>query len=117
MYERHKGVPSTRFRDLADLLLISQREPLDGASVRVALTSEAVRRRNLGTDLLLPEQFVIPGPSWAGGYPAAAEMVAGLQGCRSLSDAAQAAEKFITPILACTPIGRWDPGTTSWSLG
>ncbi|MEU8271181.1 nucleotidyl transferase AbiEii/AbiGii toxin family protein [Sphaerisporangium sp. NPDC049002] len=34
MYERHRGTASSRFRDLADLLLISQRERLNGAAVQ-----------------------------------------------------------------------------------
>lgn len=115
IYERHRGAASSRFRDLADLLLISQRERLNGASVQVA-TSEARRRINLGTDLVLPDTFTVPDPSWTTGYPVAAAQVVGLRGCLSLTDAQAAAEVFITPILAGTSAGHWNPQTSEWSV-
>lgn len=69
MYEWHgRGIPSTRYRDLADLLLISQQETLVGADILVAMASERQRRSARGTDLRLPEKFEIPDwASWNGG--------------------------------------------------
>ncbi len=115
MYERHRGTASSRFRDLADLLLISQRERLNGAAVQVALSSEARRRIGLGVDLTLPDTFVVPDPSWITGYPIAATQVVGLQGCLSMNDAQIAAEVFITPILAGRSVGHWNPQRSVWS--
>ncbi|WP_344919912.1 nucleotidyl transferase AbiEii/AbiGii toxin family protein [Streptosporangium oxazolinicum] len=115
MYERHQGAASSRFRDLADLLLISQKESLSGAAVHIALDSEVRRRTGLGMDLTLPDRFVFPAPSWDRGYPTAAAEVVGLRGCLSLADAQVAAEAFITPILTGASLGRWNPHTSAWS--
>ncbi|MEU8202640.1 nucleotidyl transferase AbiEii/AbiGii toxin family protein [Streptosporangium sp. NPDC049046] len=116
MYERHQGVASSRFRDLADLLLISQREGLHGAAVQIALKSEVHRRTGMGTDLTLPDRFTVPDSSWIKGYPTAAAEVVGLRGCLSLVDAQVAADRFITPILAGTSVGRWNPRSAVWSM-
>jgi len=112
MHERSSGPdsPSTRFRDLADLLLISQREAIEGRAVQFALSVEVPRRRALGTKLTLPTSFQVPDPvSWAQKYPTAAAEVTGLRGCRTLDEASAAAEVFITPLLAADDPGAWDP--------
>lgn len=118
MYEWHgKGTPSTRYRDLADLLLISQREALVGTEVLAAIASERHRRPARGIDLRLPEKFEIPDTaSWTGGYAKAARDVKGLVGCRTLVQAAAAAEVFVTPLLGSTDPGFWDPAMPGWHL-
>jgi hypothetical protein len=80
MYERHlrvegEPVASTRYRDLADLLLISQSSQVDGAAVQAALQSEVARRTALGKVVLtLPERFEVPDPAtWELGYPPGGE--------------------------------------------
>ncbi|NAS22282.1 nucleotidyl transferase AbiEii/AbiGii toxin family protein [Herbidospora sp. NEAU-GS84] len=115
MYELHRGIASSRWRDLADLLLISQRERLNGRAVRIALDSEILRRTGLGLDLRVPEKFRVPGPSWERGYESVAGDVSGLRGCRSLAEAGAAADAFITPILSRPDPGEWDPVASMWS--
>ncbi|MEO3813000.1 nucleotidyl transferase AbiEii/AbiGii toxin family protein [Sphaerisporangium sp. B11E5] len=114
MYEHRRGIASTRFRDLADILLVSQRERLDGAAVRLALSTEVRRRIALGTDVRLPARFTVPDPGWRLGYPKAAQEVIGLQGCRSLAEAQAAADAFLTPLLSGPPPGTWQPGAARW---
>lgn len=62
MYERHgeEGIPSSRYRDLVDLLLIALREDIDGAELQRALRCEANRRRARGVNLSLPRTFEVP---------------------------------------------------------
>lgn len=121
MYEKHErwggeSVASTRFRDLGDLLLISQQETVEGHAVQIALASEVRRRRANGVDLRLPVVFEIPDrDSWARGYPTAAKDLNGLRGCRTLNDAAAAADVFITPLLAATDPGIWQPADARWA--
>lgn len=121
MYEMHArdsgpDSPSTRFRDLADLLLISQKEVIEGHAVQFALSVEVPRRRELGTRLTLPDSFQVPDPvSWTEKYPAAAAEVTGLRGCRTLDEATGAAEVFITPLLATGDPGVWDPAAAHWT--
>jgi Nucleotidyl transferase AbiEii toxin, Type IV TA system len=116
MYEWHSGTPSSRYRDLADLLLISQRERLDSTAIQAALNSEIDRRLQLNVDLRIPGTFTVPGPSWQTGYPAQANEVTGLRGCRTLEEATRAAERFLTPLLTFTATPHtWDPTTVTWS--
>lgn len=117
MYERHKGSPSSRYRDLADILLISQRENVDGRYAQLALRTEARRRRLTGTpgvELVLPSAFQPPGIAWPDRYPAAARQVPGLQGCRTWTEAATAAEAFLTPLLAPGTPGDWNAAAAAW---
>ncbi|MGW3390738.1 nucleotidyl transferase AbiEii/AbiGii toxin family protein [Streptomyces cinereoruber] len=117
MYERHKGAPSSRYRDLADILLISQREDVDGRYAQLALRTEARRRRLTGTpgvELSLPPEFQAPGPAWPDRYPAAARQVPGLEGCLTWKEAALAAEAFLSPLLAPGPSGNWNAADAAW---
>jgi hypothetical protein len=117
MYERHKGSPSSRYRDLADILLISQRENVDGRYAQLALRTEARRRRLTGApgvELVLPPAFQPPGPAWPDRYPAAARQVPGLEGCTTWKEAAMAAEAFLTPLLAPGPPGDWNATAAAW---
>ncbi|MCP3768672.1 nucleotidyl transferase AbiEii/AbiGii toxin family protein [Streptomyces sp. MAR25Y5] len=118
MYERHgqNGEHgSNRYRDLADLLLISQQETVPGPAVRRALRREADRRRGLGTRIVLPAAFEAPGPDWHDGYPQQAAIVLGLQGCSSFAEAAEAAEAFLDPILGEAAHGTWIPHQRAWT--
>ncbi|MFG2815637.1 nucleotidyl transferase AbiEii/AbiGii toxin family protein [Streptomyces sp. NPDC048410] len=117
MYERHgqKGeFGSNRYRDLADVLLISQQEAVP-ARVTQTLHREAERRRVNGTQVILPASFEAPGPDWHGGYPKQAALVVGLQGCRTYGEAAKAAALFIDPMLDRTARGTWNPLSATWS--
>lgn len=116
IYERHEhGGASSRFRDLADLLLISQRETIDGSAVQVAMASEVRRRRDQGTDIRLPTAFEVPDQSsWTTGYRNQAALVHGLRGCATLDEATPVAHAFLTPLLAGTNPGTWNPDTAVW---
>ncbi|MFF4652591.1 nucleotidyl transferase AbiEii/AbiGii toxin family protein [Streptomyces sp. NPDC001380] len=116
MYERHGPNGSNRYRDLADLLLISQQETIDGDHAHQALHREAERRRQLGngTTLVLPGAFQPPGPDWHAGYPKQADLVLGLCGCRTFPEAAQAAAAFIDPLLDGSVKGHWSPAHAAW---
>ncbi|MGW6203703.1 nucleotidyl transferase AbiEii/AbiGii toxin family protein [Streptomyces sp. NPDC055089] len=119
MYERHKGSPSSRYRDMADILLISQRETIDGRYAQLALRTEARRRRSTGApgiELVLPSTFQPPGPAWPDRYPAAARQVPGLEGCITWSEAAAAANTFLTPLLAPGPPGDWNAANAAWQV-
>lgn len=68
MYERHAGHPSTRYRDLVDLVLIAQSgRTLDLAPLIAALRFQEVRR-----SITLPDRLTPPEPTWATNYPAEA---------------------------------------------
>lgn len=114
LYERHGVGASSRYRDLADLLLISQQEEVNGPAVYQAIHQEAAQRRQRGTDVTLPRSFEPPGPDWHDKYPSAAALVLGLQGCRTFSEASQAAKAFLDPLLDATVTGNWNPASATW---
>ncbi|MBL3808413.1 hypothetical protein CH313_27665 [Streptomyces sp. TSRI0384-2] len=117
MYERHgenAQFASSRYRDLADLLLISQQERVHADTTRDALLREAQRRRNGGTVLLLPAAFETPNADWHTGYPKQAALVHGLNGCATLTEAATAAAAFLDPLLDGTAQGVWNPSSATW---
>lgn len=117
IYEWHANgtAASTRCRDLADILLIAQQERVNGTTVQTALSSERLRRTSIGTDLRLPGHFEIPDPTfWSTNYPSAAKEVTGLIGCRTLAEAATAADIFVTPILSASDPGLWQPTDGRW---
>ncbi|WP_326793432.1 hypothetical protein OHA79_44635 (plasmid) [Streptomyces sp. NBC_00841] len=106
---------SNRYRDLADLLLITQQETVEGRHVHEALHREADRRRGLGTTVRLPDTFESPGPDWPDNYPNQAALVLGLQGCRTFAEAGKAAEVFLNPLFDGSVAGTWNPQYGSWA--
>ena len=81
MYETHAGgTPSSRVKDLVDLIVIALSEEVDGNAAQQALRFEFQRRRKSGTNITLPAAFVVPDRrSWSGGYREGARTVIGLE--------------------------------------
>lgn len=116
MYELHAGRPSSRHKDLVDLLVIASSATLDGRTAHTALRREVHRRTAAGVDLTLPTVFTIPDRrSWDGGYRAEAANARRLDArYRTLKDAEQLADRFISPLLADQPPGTWDHTEARW---
>lgn len=118
MYERHRTalVPSTRFKDLVDLVVIAHNAAPSGELTHAALHAEVHRRRRAGGHVLLPAAFEIPDPSWVGGYRGQATKIHDLPpDCRTLASATPVADAFITPLLQDQPPpGRWTPNQLLW---
>jgi Nucleotidyl transferase AbiEii toxin, Type IV TA system len=112
MYEVHgpHGRPSTRYRDLVDILLIIGTFALDGEQAGAALAAEAARRT-----LELPRTLNSPGPGWATGYRAVARESSLDPALRDLDTALATAGACLNTLLigAATP-GRWNPTHHRW---
>jgi hypothetical protein len=110
--ERHGeygDFPSTRYRDLVDLVLIAGTQEVNAGPLRAALDSEFERR-----GLARPARFEVPKDgNWQAGYPRAAKDAPGLT-ITELADAVDLASSFLDPVLAGQAAGRWDPPTRSW---
>lgn len=107
--ERHNGNPSTRYKDLIDLVAIIRRSRIDAQLQRRALDKEATRRR-----LSLPDTFDVPDrPLWERGYRAEARRTVGLDAVK-LGDALAVVRPFLEPLLIGIADGEWDPGTRTW---
>ena len=109
--ERHgpDRYPSTRYRDLVDLVLIAQRTRPRAAELAVALRSELARR---ALDPITTMQ--VPDKGWSSGYAAEARR-AGVSGELATLDGALAlVRSLIDPVLAESVDAVWSPATASW---
>jgi hypothetical protein len=111
-YERYgeARMPSTRYRDLVDLVSIVTGASLPAKGQQAALISEFQRR-----GLLLPGTFDVPDRRlWEPGYAAEAKRSL-LARCRTLDDALVAVREYIDPLLNGTATGTWDQELRKWT--
>lgn len=102
-------MPSTRYKDLVDLVAIVTEASVGAEKQRTAIWSEAERR-----SLPRPDRFVVPDRAlWERGYRAEASRsllpVAG-----TLDEALAIVCPFADPIFEGTAAGRWDPRGCTW---
>jgi len=111
-YTRTYGVtqrPSTRPKDLVDILLIEGSSPVDASELRQAPKRTFVERSQLQPPASLPP----PPPAWAEPYGRLAREV----GVEADLDAAfSRAAAFLDPVLNGQATGHWDTGTGNWML-
>ena len=110
--QRYSGQdrPSTRFKDLVDLVAIVTEVSVSANAQLAALVSEAERR-----GMPLPATFDVPDRViWERGYAAQAGRSL-LPTARTLDEALEVVRPFIEPLLAGTTTGRWDPKRGRWS--
>lgn len=103
--------PSTRFRDLVDLVLIVTTSSLDAELTGRALRSEALRR-----NLILPEQMHAPSPQWPAGYTQIARNSSLHAELRNLDAALVRVGACLNPVLGGeVTAGYWDPQQQRWN--
>jgi hypothetical protein len=110
-YERYgqARMPSTRYRDLVDLIAIVTGTSVRAEAQRIALASEFERRQ-----LPLPETFDVPDRTlWEAGYNAEARRSLLTVG-RTLDEALPLIRRFIDPLLNGTASGPWDRDLRQW---
>jgi Nucleotidyl transferase AbiEii toxin, Type IV TA system len=102
-------MPSTRYKDLIDLVSIVRRAELDAVSTGSALVSEAGRRK-----VELPARFTVPDrPQWQLGY--AAEARRSLPRiAATLDDALAVVTPCLDPLMAGRASGTWRPARGVW---
>jgi hypothetical protein len=111
MLERHgpAQLPSTRYKDLVDLVVLTSAAQTSAEGQRKAITSEAARR-----GLTLPEAFALPDPElWTRGYAAEAGRAVRFV-TRSVTEAMDTVRPYVDPVLNGTASGVWHPETQSW---
>ena len=112
-FERYgqAGNPSTRFKDLVDLVAI-----VTGASVRAELQMAALRSVAGRRRITLPGRFAVPDRAmWERGYAAEARRSL-LPSARTLDEALAIVSPFLDPLLDSTAAGRWDPRHGEWDV-
>ncbi len=109
LVETHGDRPSTRYRDLVDLVLIATTQSVEARSLHVALLSEQKRRGlELGTGPSLPSA------QWREGYRTMAVNVPGF-GHIDADDAIAIVRQFVEPVLTGLSVGTWDPDGLEWT--
>jgi len=112
MFEPHgeRGMPSTRFKDLVDMVAIVLSVSVAADPQLLALRSEANRR-----GVALPARFSVPDRSlWARGYTAEASRSL-LPVAHTLDEALATVSPFVDPLLDGSASGTWDPEHRQWS--
>ena len=114
MYGRYGAsqMPSTRYRDLVDLVLIATTSELDALLTLQALQGETERR-----GCTLPSTIEDPDPHWRAGYSRIARESRLATALQTLDGALVATGNCLNPILSGTATGIWDPATQSWGIG
>jgi hypothetical protein len=97
-------------KDLVDILLIAELGKMNGQVLRQSLVTTFAGRRTHE----LPEHLPDPPPTWRTPF----RRLAGETGldCETLQDAANAAHRFLDPVLRTEETGTWDPMSWSWRL-
>lgn len=101
------GRPSTRPKDLIDILLIADSQSLEAAAVRDALKHAFEARARQA----LPRGLPAPPPEWAADYARLAEEV-GVE--PDLAVAFDRAAAFLDPVLSGEANGNWDAAVSGW---
>ncbi len=112
MFELHgeRGAPSTRFKDLVDLVAIVITASVEAGTQVTALRSESARR-----GITLPVRFSVPDRAlWERGYAAEAGRSL-LPVAHSLDDALATVSPFLEPLLDGSAAGTWDPEHRRWT--
>lgn len=105
-----REMPSTRYKDLVDLVAIITAASVAADRQVTALASEARRR-----GLALPTHFDVPDRQlWQRGYSAEAGRSL-LPAARTLDEALAVVRPFVDPLLIGTAVGSWDPNAGAWT--
>jgi hypothetical protein len=104
------AMPSTRYRDLADLALFAHNVNVDAKQLRSVLAAEALRR-HLQLPVAVPEP---DGPGWRSGYARVAREAPNLVE-KDLDAALIAVRGFLDPILSSKARGSWNHDALRWS--
>jgi len=106
----YNGRPSSREKDLVDLVVLAVTQDIDGAKLLRALQVEARVR-----SIELPRAFELP-PRWGAGY---AKLARGVPVCgdfQTIGEAHALARSLIEPALDGSAEGRaWNHATRAWS--
>ena len=101
--------PSTRYRDLVDLVLVATTQHIDAGELQAALLSEY---RHRGLDV--PTTVKAPDDSWEAGYTREAVKVLHLEQ-QTLGAALVVARGMLEPVLIGEANGRWSPDALKWT--
>ncbi|MDK1039571.1 MAG: nucleotidyl transferase AbiEii/AbiGii toxin family protein [Actinomycetota bacterium] len=104
----YSGRPSTRYRDLVDLVVIARTQPVEARLLSKALSSEH-RRRGIASD----EPLKLPSAAWREGYAKIASTAPNFPPLDA-DGAIELVRRLVEPIAAGRVNGEWNPMTLTW---
>jgi hypothetical protein len=108
----YDGSESSREKDLVDLVVFATTQELDGASLRIAISTESRRRQMEPFD-----HFTVPS-SWGSGYAKLSKPVPYCAAYPTVQLASDLVTRLIDPVLlGKADLGFWNPRSLSWELG
>jgi len=108
MVARYSGRPSTRYRDLVDLVVIARTQRVEAHLLREALSCEH-RRRGIASD----ETLKLPSAAWRDGYEKVASATPNFPS-PDADDAIELVRRLVGPIADSRFNGQWSPRTLQW---
>lgn len=106
---RYGNRPSSREKDLVDLVVLAVTQDIDGTALTTAIATEIPRRR-----MDPVEHFVVP-PEWGAVYSKMARKVSYCDGLETIDAATGFVSTFIDPALDGTATGRaWSHVERAW---
>lgn len=106
----HNRTPSSRYRDLVDIVLILRQVSVQAVELRRALDGELKRRK-----MNAPMRITLPGSKWTTGYRAAAKSSPLPTDLHDPAAAIELLAAFLQPILGrAIKDGSWDPSSSRW---
>lgn len=108
---RYGGRPSTRYRDLVDLVLITLTQAIEADVLHTALIAEHQRR---GADLSIP--LSLPSDDWRQGYLKIAKTVPDFE-VLDAEDAIKIVTRLVDPVIGGLRNATWDPDAQVWKRG
>ena len=103
--------PSSRERDLVDLVIMASTQPVEAKALRSAINAEA-RRRGLGQ----PTRLIVPA-AWGRVYEREARKIPVCVRHVSLESAQHLMTSFIDAVLQVDHAdGHWDPEAMNWTF-
>lgn len=107
--QTYRDRPSSREKDLVDLVVLAVTQNVDGTALGLAISTEASRR------LMEPfDHFVVPS-NWGRRYSQLAKPVPYCADFATADLARELVVQFIDPVLAGTATGRaWSPSSRAW---
>ena len=112
LYGTNNDEPSSRYRDLVDLVVFALTQDLDGDDLATAISGEWMHRKMVG------EPRFEPPTEFARAYPPLARKVPRCAGYTVYTDAVALVSTMLAPALDGTAAGRrWVAARTTWQQG
>lgn len=106
----YNGAPSSREKDLVDLVVITTTQPLDAASLATAIDIERRRRR-----LEFFTHFTVP-TTWGRSYTKTARTIPACDNYQAIDAATTLVQRLLDPVLnGDLTEGTWDPMQQAWN--